>query len=240
MVLRLHNLCWRHGIQCRKVLTPTRALTCIKLFGLYLHACVPHFAFLLCLVSHRSTNAEVFERLFEELTDITLKTWNRRIEDLASNAVLHLQAKNVQGGNAVMKQEKEITNISKALPKLGNSIFPRELIHTYTGHWEAHLKSIADFLLPEEGLWWHVIEGECVEFFDGPDELDFREQGPTLHHFRSSNIRKEEEYLKICWEECIDRGTQIPATKLRDSNGKWRICDKCLAINLPEGVSDTA
>lgn len=48
LVLRLHNLCWRHAIQCRRVLTPTRALTSRKLFGLYFHACVSHSAFLLC------------------------------------------------------------------------------------------------------------------------------------------------------------------------------------------------
>ena len=86
LVLRLHNLCWRHAIQCHSVLTPTRALTSKKLFGLYFHACISHSAFLLRLVSHKSTNAEMFERLFEELTDITRKTWNRKIEDLASNA----------------------------------------------------------------------------------------------------------------------------------------------------------
>lgn len=125
LVLRLHNLCWRQAILCRRVLTPTRALTCRKLFGLYFHACVSHSAFLLRLVSHRSTNAEMFERLFEELTDITRKTWNRRIEDLASNAVLHMQAKNVTCGNTVIKQEREISSLSKALPKPGNTILPK-------------------------------------------------------------------------------------------------------------------
>lgn len=64
LILRLHNLCWKHSIECHKELTPTRALTSRKLFGLYFHACVSHSVFLLRLVSHRSTNAEMFERLF--------------------------------------------------------------------------------------------------------------------------------------------------------------------------------
>lgn len=110
------------------------------------------FCFPASPVSHRSTNAEMFERLFEE------------IEDLASNAVLHMQAKKSTHGNAVMKQEKEISNISRALPKLGNTILPWELIHTHAGHLEAHLKSIADFLLPGEGVWWKVTDGGCIEF----------------------------------------------------------------------------
>ena len=92
LILRLHNLCWRHAILCRKVLTPPRALTSRKLSGIYFHACVSHSAFLLRLVSHRSTNAVMFERLFEELSDITKKTWNNRIESLVRNAVLHMQA----------------------------------------------------------------------------------------------------------------------------------------------------
>lgn len=127
LILRLHVLCWRHAIQCLKVLTPTRALTSRKLFGLYFHVSVSHSAFLLRLVSHRSTNAGMFERLFEELTDISRKTWNTRIEDLATNAVLHIQAKNAHHPNtAMMKQEKELSNISKSLPKLGNTVLPRD------------------------------------------------------------------------------------------------------------------
>ena len=94
MILRLHNLCWRHAIQCRRVLTPPKKLTYRKLFGLYFHSCVTHSAQLLRLASHRSTNAEMFERLFENISDITTKTWSKRIEDLSTNAILHLQAEN--------------------------------------------------------------------------------------------------------------------------------------------------
>ena len=71
---------------------PPWKLTYRKLFGLYFHSCVTHSAQLLRLASHRSTNAEMFERLFEKLSDITTKTWSRRIEDLSTNVILHLQA----------------------------------------------------------------------------------------------------------------------------------------------------
>lgn len=138
-ILRLHNLCWRHATLCRKVLTPPRALTSRKLFGIYFHAYASHSAFLLRLVSHRSTNAEMFERLFEELSDITKKTWNNRIESLVSNAVLHMQAEKTSGGNTaatcIIRQDKEISNMSNALPKLGNTVLPKDVIHTHAGHW---------------------------------------------------------------------------------------------------------
>ena len=92
MILRLHNLCWRHEISCQRVLTPPQSLTYRKLFGLYFHSCMAHSAQLLRVASHRSTNAEMFEQLFEKLSDITTKTWSKRIEDLSTNAILHLQA----------------------------------------------------------------------------------------------------------------------------------------------------
>lgn len=77
---------------------------------------------------------------------------------------------------------------------------------------------------------WKEIEGEdCIEFFDGPEEVEFREQGPSLHHFRSSNIRAEQQYIQRCWEECIETSIKIPATKLRDSTGKWKTSDVCLS-----------
>ena len=126
LILRLHNLCWRHAILCQKVMTPTTALTSRKLFDIYFHACVSHSAFLLCLASHCSTNAKMFERLFEELTDIIRKTWNIQVENLVSNAVLHMQAVKTSGGNTavtcIIRQEKEISNMSKGLPKLGNTV----------------------------------------------------------------------------------------------------------------------
>ena len=74
LILRLHNLCWRHAILCQKVMTPTTALTSGKLFCICFHACVSHSAFLLCLASHHSTNTEKFEKSFEELT-VVYSNW---------------------------------------------------------------------------------------------------------------------------------------------------------------------
>ena len=124
MILRLHNLCWRHAIQCRRVLTPPKKLTYRKLFGLYFHSCITHSAQLLRLSSHRSTNAEMFERLFEKLSDITTKTWSKRIEDLSTNAILHLQAeKSNPVNNCILKEEREISKMAKSLPKLDNTFY---------------------------------------------------------------------------------------------------------------------
>ena len=156
MILRLHNLCWRHGILCRRVLTPPKTLTSRKLFGLYFHSCMAHSAQLLRVASHRSTtHAEMFEPLFEKLSDITTKTWSKRIEDLSKNAILHLQGeKSNPGSQYILKDGREISKMAKSLPKLENTILLKSNLEKYAGHWAAHLKLIADFLKPGEGVWW--------------------------------------------------------------------------------------
>ena len=55
-----------------------------------------------------------------------------------------------------------------------------------------------------------------MEFLDCPDEPNFRPQGPSLHHFRSSNLKLEEEHLKQCWEMCLaDDEITIPHRVIR-------------------------
>jgi len=234
MILRLHNLCWRHAIQCRRVLTPPKSLTYRKLFGLYFHSCINHSAQLLRLISHRSTNAEMLERLFEKLSDITSKTWSKRIEDLSKNAILHYQVEKAKPrNNCLMKEEREISKIAKSLPKLGNTVIPLTDIEKYTGDWQAHLQLIADFLQPGEGVWWHEID-DCIEFLDGPDEDNFHQEGPALHHFRSSSITKEQEELDTAWNRCLEENIKIPITKVRDSSGKWQRPTNCLSVNQME------
>ena len=62
-----------------------------------------------------------------------------------------MQAKKTSGGNtAFIRQEKEISNMSKAPPKLENTVLPKDVINKHAGHWEAHLKSIAHFLIPQK------------------------------------------------------------------------------------------
>ena len=147
MILCLHNLCWRHTIQCRRVLTPPQSLTYRKLFGMYFHSCTSHSGQLLRVVSHRSTNAEMFERLFEKLSDITAKTWSKQIEDLSKNAILHFQAeKSNNGSDCILKEEREIGRMAKNLPNVENTIIFKTELEKYAGDWAAHLKMIADFL----------------------------------------------------------------------------------------------
>jgi len=60
------------------------------------------------------------------------------------------------------------------------------------------LERISDFLIPGEGVWWPQ-DDDFVEFFYACGEAEYPEEGPTLHHFRSSSPKSEEHYLLECW-----------------------------------------
>ena len=117
--------------------------------------------------------------------------------------------------NALKSQESQISKYYKALLPFPNTIIPHRYIVRYPREYQGHLQGISDFLLCGEGDWWkHVVAG--VEFLDGMDHLSFRPQGPSLHHFRSSNLKLEEQHLKQCWDVCLaDDAIKIPHRVIR-------------------------
>lgn len=95
-ILRLYNVTLKHSQAVNAVLTPTTTMTYRKLFGLYYHQKTDHAPFIYRLVCLRSINAELLERFFHRIEDITRKTWNKRSEDLIANAFLHIQGEDIQ------------------------------------------------------------------------------------------------------------------------------------------------
>ena len=68
-------------------------------------------------------------------------------------------------------------------------------------------------------MWWKD-HGNHIEFLDGPEEDDAKQEGPPLHHFRAYNLKMEEDYLKECWERCIDQNITMPIENVRVYNSK--------------------
>ena len=224
-VLRLYNISFRHGQAIQKLLTPPKELTLRKLCGIYYHGAVDHAPLLYRLVCLRSICAELFERYFDRIEDITRKTWNKHIEDLVPNAYLHIQAEDAMAAatnslTTLASQEKEISCLAKGLPKPTNSVFSKELMKKRSSLWQAHLSKICDFLKPGVEIWWKWREDGSIEFFDAPDEPDNKSQGPQLHPFRSNNISKICHYLEKTWKECACQPDQLPLYKMRDEDGK--------------------
>ena len=218
LVLRLHNTAFLHAMLCKDIIGQPEILTTRKFYGRYWHSLTAHAAKQNRIISGKSANTEEEERHFNTLQGIT-KLTNRRPGDVITPSLVRLQTEQqmaeTRRGNAVKAQESQISKYYKALPPFPNTIIPNRYIVRNPKEYQAHLQSISDFLICGEGVWWQQI-ASGVEFRDGPDELNFRPEGPSLHHFRSSSLALEEEHLNQCWKICLaDEAIRIPHRVIR-------------------------
>ncbi|KAI8516476.1 AP-5 complex subunit zeta-1 [Branchiostoma belcheri] len=220
LVLRLANLTYMHCMLLREVIgTVTRALTPRKMYGTYYHSLSTHAPLLFRLSNLRSLNAESQERMFSKLKGIYAQSSRRPGED--GMGVLRLQAE-LSKSSSESKEESEVSalnaNLRKILPE-ENTTVPWEYITTR--NFQPHLERISDYLECGEGIWWHQVP-TGIEFHDGPKEVNTR-TSPTLHHFRSSSMKQEQQYLRERWNECVkklcDGDLTLPHTRIKICNG---------------------
>ena len=75
-----------------------------------------------------------------------------------------------------------------------------------------------------------------MSFHDSGIHPNTRPDGPLLHHFRSSSVRKEEVYLEGCWSKCLDEGIRLPCHHLLipdQNDGVKKVTTGFLIANLP-------
>ena len=210
LVLRYQNCSFLHFVMCHiQFSSSPKTLTTRKLYGKYLHNLVSHAPIQLRLISGTSCNAENEERMFSTIKSITQSTSCNRPGHIIGNLFIRMQAEEKIGNfddfSTTSIQSSNLSKLSAALPKPSNTAIKANILQhrVYSKWYQAHLERISDFLLPGEGVWWK-IDGDSVEFFDSITEPNVRDQGPELHHFRSSNFKKEETYLSSSWEKCVE------------------------------------
>jgi hypothetical protein len=222
-ILRLHNLSFRHSYAVNSILTPVKSMTTRKLQGIYYHQIINHSALIYRIISLKSINAELFERFFDKLGDITKKTWSRQPDDLIPNTFLHVQAEDAvkEEASAMEKQDKEISRLAKNLPIPTNTIIGANTIKKESRLSQAHIQRIPDYLKPGPGHWWGWREDGSVEFYDGKEAEDNKECGPPVQHFRSTSIKAIQQQLHDTWQD-LHQSTphMLPVQKLRDVEGK--------------------
>ena len=107
-------------------------------------------------------------------------------------------------------QEAHVTKLASSLPKFGNTVIPNQMLTRNPRVWQAHLERISDFLLAGGGIWWRKCNNGDIEFFYAKGNPEAVPEGPKLHHFRSSNFKAEENYLRDCWKMCLERKVAMP------------------------------
>ncbi|KAI8486584.1 AP-5 complex subunit zeta-1 [Branchiostoma belcheri] len=108
---------------------------------------------------------------------------------------------------------KRITKASANYANAGHiitNIFVRSIRGTHK-----HTVSVCQTsLLPGYGIHWH-IEEEVVVFHDAPSQdTPSHPTGQTPHHFRSTSIKQEHEYLQQTWERCLQEGVPMPISRI--------------------------
>lgn len=214
-ILRYYNQAWYHAILLKEFIQKPKKLTYRKMFGVYFHDLTAHGGLMLRIVSGQTANTEEEERIFNHIKKITKHTSNYSTGQIIPNLLLRLQAEKEMGSREdVQKQQSFISILSKSLPPKKNTTIPIAVIKKHQQQWQAHLEHISDFLLPGEGVWWHR-HGDYIEFHDVSGSPSSNESGPELHHFRSSSLKDEEEYLQLCWQKCLEKQIIIPINVIR-------------------------
>lgn len=225
-ILRLYNQCFLFAVLCVSIIGKPEKMTSRKFYGSHFHTLTTHAPEAARLICLRSVLTENEERSFGNLRRISESTTNRQPGKIVDNAMMRFQAQQISSDktDSLQQQESIISKQSRLLPKRGGSIFPDSILKKRSSLVQAHMERIADFLVMGEGIWWK-FDGDGVIFADGPDDPTHHLEGPSLHHFRSSNLKEEQNCLTNIWNNCIDKfknkTISLPLKKLRVyENGK--------------------
>ena len=214
LILRYHNLSFCHAMLCNEILGhQPSTVTCRKLYGKHFHGLISHAPFQLRIMSGKAMSAEDEERAFNSIKGITKCTSSNHPGHVIGNVLIRLQAeeslRNLGEGCRSSEQQSKVTKLSQSLVQFPDTLVPAYILNNYPREWQAHLE-ISDFLISGPGVWWE-FDGENVIFHDSESHPPTRPEGPDLHHFRSSTLKKEEAYLEESWSQCLQSGIRLPA-----------------------------
>ena len=192
---------------CYLIIRSPKNTTFERFYGQYFHALSSNAAQIMRVVSPSSTDAEEQERTFNSIKGICKATSSGRSKEVIDNVLVHIQAELQAIQNqpsAAQRQDSNISRSSVALPKEENTIFTAGFIYKFKDAYQAHLERTADFLASGS---WHQETPDGIEFFDGPEEPDQRQNGPFLAHFRSRSIIGEANKQQEIWQNLVNRAS---------------------------------
>ncbi|CAG2184714.1 unnamed protein product [Mytilus edulis] len=209
-ILRLYNQSFLLAINCRNVVGVPSKMSSRKFFGSHFHSVSIHLAEVQRIFNLRSLVTEQEERCFGDLRRISENTSNRQPKTVCDNAVLRFTCQQSSKQESIYNQESIIQKLAKQIQAKPRTLIPSTILNKRPILIQSHLERISDYILPGEGVWWHMEDGNMI-FHDGPDDEPFRNEGPDMHHFRSSSYKEQHQQLKDIWEKVIEnyKGNKI-------------------------------
>ena len=150
--------------------------------------------------------------MFSQVKQISKTTSNQSTDNIVTNAIKRLHyEEDSKLEDTIAVQESEIEKLAKVTGPFTNTCFTIEIMKSAS--YQSHIERISDYLVCGPGVWWKTTN-DGVEFFDGDFEDDYRDVGPTMHHFRSSSLVDIDALLLEQWEQCITENIQLPAVSI--------------------------
>lgn len=212
-ILRLHNSCFEHYKLVKQVLGfNLKAVSREKLYGKYFHGILVHAPLQLRIISGRSLNTEGDERYFGDFKSITNTTSSLRPDHIIVNGLIR---HGVEGRCKELYHctrsdiESQISKLSLQIQHQYNTTVPYAYIQHNIHEWQSHLERISDYLEMGAGAWWEKT-AFGIEFKDSPSEMSDLDS-PSLHHFRSSNVKEIQQSLVHTWDSIVKSKITIPS-----------------------------
>ncbi|CAC5424975.1 unnamed protein product [Mytilus coruscus] len=202
-------------------------MTARKFFGSHFQSITIHLAEAFRIFSLRSILTEEQGRCFGDLRRISRDTTTRQLGNIAENCIVRFNYQQKEGNkqNSFHMQDSFISKQARLSKQHPRSVFTAQFLKTKPTLIQCHLERIADFMAAGRVIWWSFDNGGIV-FHDGPNDPSDRSDGPTLHHFRSSNLKKEQQVLENVWHDVVSKYKSnilqlpLPKLKLYDDDGQ--------------------
>ena len=135
------------------------------------------------------------------------------------NALVRFQAHQILTANEEGKERNDETFGKLYQPikqNLSNTIISFEWIEKHYSCYQALLEQIAEYLICDTKCWKETTMG--ILFLDNEANKNLNIK---IHNFRSSTIEDVNNYLRRCWNKCLENpNTLIPAFKIKMLNGE--------------------
>ncbi|XP_066263353.1 uncharacterized protein [Branchiostoma lanceolatum] len=204
------NQTFLHHLMMKECLPgPTRVITKRKLWGHHIHSLRDHIPIVFRIVPISSTMAENEERQFSTIKRITKTSANYSNQDhILTNAIIRQFYQQKIEPPHSNHQENRISQAAKTV-SMDRTRIAIKLLKKYPREAQTWCERNPDFFFPGYGVHWH-IEEDYVVLHDGPDDKHNPLHGPNLHHFSSTSLKQEHDFLQQKWMECIYKQVPMP------------------------------
>ncbi len=121
------------------------------------------------------------------------------------------------------EQESIVKSVSSKVPTYTGTVNEKSFINKRLSSWQAHLERISTYLVCGKGIWWEETQDSYI-FYDSDSNANCHPEGPTLMHFRDSNLSEVETLANDTWKDIVQKKTPlpIPSIKLYDDQGNYK------------------